>query len=364
MATVFISYNRQSETITKILAGDIEALGHDAWFDQDLSGGQAWWDQILAKIRDSDIFVFVLEPESLNSTACRREYRYALDLAKPILPVLASNEVSTNLLPTALSQIQFVKYHKSNREAVIRLARAFNTIPPPAALPDPLPIPPEAPISYLGNLTEQVNTTSTLNYEQQSALLLDLKRALRDSNAVKDVKILLTRFRERKDLLLSIAEEIDDLIIDKSGTALSVSEPEETNANHPAETPSQESFESDRTRSASAASHRKPSFKERLLGALILCSFTVVFHVAFFEWYSSFLSHINSQYAYGFFSLATGGFIAGSICGRRRWGLMIAMSLNIPANLFNLYHSNNGVIGAIVIIAGSIIGVQFSKRYR
>ena len=97
----------------------------------ELSGGQAWWDQILASIRDCDVFVFVLTPEALISTACKREFGYAADLGKPILPVLVSAGVSTNLLPPALSQIQFVDYRNQNRDATIRLARAFTTIPPP-----------------------------------------------------------------------------------------------------------------------------------------------------------------------------------------------------------------------------------------
>ncbi len=176
MATVFISYNRQSETTTKALSDDIEALGHKVWFDQEISGGQSWWNQILGKIRESDVFVFVLDPEALNSTACKREYVYAADLGKPILPILAANDVSTNLLPPALSKIQFVDYRNTDREAAFRLARAFNLLPKPSTLPDPQPPPPEAPISYLGNLAEQIDTISTLNYEKQCAILTDLRR--------------------------------------------------------------------------------------------------------------------------------------------------------------------------------------------
>src|SRR5688572_20490877 len=102
MANIFISYNRKSATIVKALAEDIEAIGHTVWYDNDLSGGQTWWDQILAKVRGCDIFVFVLDPEALNSTACNREYSYADVLGKPILPVLTFDGVPINLLPPAL----------------------------------------------------------------------------------------------------------------------------------------------------------------------------------------------------------------------------------------------------------------------
>jgi hypothetical protein len=65
MAKTFVSYSRKSEAAAKALVADLENLGHTPWFDQDLSGGQAWWDQILATIRGCDIFVFVLDPDSL-----------------------------------------------------------------------------------------------------------------------------------------------------------------------------------------------------------------------------------------------------------------------------------------------------------
>src|SRR5215471_1176429 len=212
MAHIFISYNRQSKALVTTLADDLEALGHTVWFDQQLSGGQVWWNQILTTVRDCDLFVFVVDPEALHSTACQREYGYAADLGKPILPVLVSEGVSMNLLPPALSQIQLVDYRAQDRIAAIRLARALMAIPPPPPLPDPLPRPPEAPISYLGSLSEQIETTSILSYAEQSTLVVDLKRGLRDPQTRDDTRTLLERLRRRRDLLATIAEEIDELL--------------------------------------------------------------------------------------------------------------------------------------------------------
>lgn len=93
MANIFLSYGRSSEAITTELAGDLTALGHEVWFDRHLSGGQQWWDAILASIRKCEIFVFVLDPGSLDSRACRSEYRYGAALGKSILPVRVSTGV-------------------------------------------------------------------------------------------------------------------------------------------------------------------------------------------------------------------------------------------------------------------------------
>src|SRR5262249_28371848 len=89
--------------------------------------------------------------------------------------------------------------------------RAFSTVPPPAAIPDPLPVPPEAPLSYLGSLAAKLETTSLLTYEEQSVLVFDLRRGLRDPETADDTRSLLKTFRKRRDLLASIAEEIDEL---------------------------------------------------------------------------------------------------------------------------------------------------------
>jgi len=220
VANIFISYSRQSKAVTKALVDDVEALGHTVWFDQELSGGQAWWDQILSMIRRCDFFVFALDPAALNSVACKLEYGYAADLRKPILPILISEGVSTNLLPPSLSQIQFVDYRNQDHPAALRLARAFSAVPPPPALPDPLQVPPGAPISYLGSLAAKLETTSLLTYEEQSALVFDLKKELRDPVTADDTRTLLKTFRKRRDLLAGIAEEIDELFAGLRETSL------------------------------------------------------------------------------------------------------------------------------------------------
>jgi hypothetical protein len=74
MLRIFISYSRENQTAVKTLVQDMEAVGHKAWFDQQLTGGQVWWNEVLASIRDCDLFVFALAPDALNSQACKLEY--------------------------------------------------------------------------------------------------------------------------------------------------------------------------------------------------------------------------------------------------------------------------------------------------
>jgi hypothetical protein len=288
MLSIFISYNRMSESVAKNLINDIKLLGHDVWFDQELSGGQTWWDQILLKIRECDLFVFILNPESLKSTPCKLEFSYADSLGKTILPVIVSGEISPALLPPALSQIQFVDYKKKDRDAVFQLVRALGSISPSRPLPDPLPETPQPPISYIGSLAEQIDTTSALSYEKQCALLVDIKRELRCSGTTDDTRTLLERLKKRNDLFASIGEEIDELMVstkklESIPSTVSCTGPSSSNINlnnhKPTKKPGREVFGDETPQSAIKPSEPPGNVKKSIIRRLFNI-FAVLFFIA------------------------------------------------------------------------------------
>jgi TM2 domain-containing membrane protein YozV len=206
---VFVSYDRGNVKSVKTLAEELEALGHQVWFDQDLTGGHRWWDSILAQIRECGLFVFALTPESLESHACRKELDYARRLNREILPILMSEEVSVSLLPRCLAEIQYVDYRRQDRQTAFALVRAITRLPAPAPLPDPLPEAPAAPGSHLGELKERIDSTGELNIEEQIAIVFKLKEEIRVGRSPDEVRGLLRRLRERDDLLAKVAKEIE-----------------------------------------------------------------------------------------------------------------------------------------------------------
>jgi hypothetical protein len=108
MAKIFISYSRASKDIVEELVQDLTSDDHEIWFDQHLTGGQKWWNNILSEIRNCEIFVAALTPDSLESRSCQREMKYAGDLQRTLLPVRLSSEVSPDSLPHGLSELQWV----------------------------------------------------------------------------------------------------------------------------------------------------------------------------------------------------------------------------------------------------------------
>jgi hypothetical protein len=126
------------------IAESMSANDCDPWFDLELEGGKRWWDQILEQIRACDVFVFVLSPRSVESVPCYFELRYALQLGRPILPLLSEPIGSDQRPPESLLPIQWVDVADGDACSDTRLGEALRGLklaPLPAALPKPPVLP-------------------------------------------------------------------------------------------------------------------------------------------------------------------------------------------------------------------------------
>lgn len=214
MRKVFVSYSRHNLDAATQLVDDLQAVGINTWHDQTLTGGQRWWDNILASIRDCDIFIFALSEESWESEACRSELAYVCQLGKPVLPVLVSNNINLNLLSAPLSEIQVTDYRLRDKGAAFALLKAINAAPDAPPLPDPLPSPPPVPISYLGTLKERIDAPGSLSPQDQNLLFLELEEAISEGRNPIEVRDLLLSFRRRDDLLAKVGTKVDTALRD------------------------------------------------------------------------------------------------------------------------------------------------------
>lgn len=209
MRRVFVSYSRNNLDAVTQLIKHMKDGGVDMWYDQALTGGQRWWDNILANIRECDIFVFALSPESWDSEACKSELGYVVQLGKPILPVLVSEGININLLSPPLSEIQITDYRRRDMEAAFAVLKAINLAPPAPALPEPLPTPPAVPVSYLSTLKDRIDCAEPLSPQDQITLLFELEEELTDGRSPSETRDLLLRLKRRDELLAKIASKID-----------------------------------------------------------------------------------------------------------------------------------------------------------
>jgi len=70
---LFCSYAREDREGVRALLDGVRHLRHQVWVDERLSGGQAWWDEILAQLRKCDAMLIAVSPALLESQASALE---------------------------------------------------------------------------------------------------------------------------------------------------------------------------------------------------------------------------------------------------------------------------------------------------
>jgi len=85
---LFISYTHDDLDQVTELAEELRARGHEPWFGEKLMPGDDWQADLRRAIGDSDALVYTLSPHSAVKEWCRWECAQAIQLNKPILPIL------------------------------------------------------------------------------------------------------------------------------------------------------------------------------------------------------------------------------------------------------------------------------------
>ena len=100
---IFISYARIDRSFCILFVDKLGA--YEIWLDKRLYAGVHWWKEILRRIEWSNIFIYLLSPESVNSKYCRQELKIALRLKKPVIPILIQPGV---IIPPELDEMHYI----------------------------------------------------------------------------------------------------------------------------------------------------------------------------------------------------------------------------------------------------------------
>lgn len=143
--SVFISYSRTDSDFVDRLEADLRARNFPTWVDRHkLEGGQIWIEELEKAIQRCHVLLVVLSPEAVVSEFVRKEYRYAQNLKKPVIPLLYRAIPS---VPLALNDIQWIKFNPDTYgQGLNDLLIALNPIEIKAITePQPSPIPTSLP---------------------------------------------------------------------------------------------------------------------------------------------------------------------------------------------------------------------------
>lgn len=104
---LFISYARVDKTYCMEI---VELLNdHEVWFDSRLHVGKNWWHEILKKVDWCEGFIYLLSPDSVESSYCKREYDLAKNMGRMIFPILIRD---TETMPDDLAETHYVDIRK------------------------------------------------------------------------------------------------------------------------------------------------------------------------------------------------------------------------------------------------------------
>jgi hypothetical protein len=215
--SIFLSYARHDQEKARQIVEGLRMLDHGVWFDEGLVGGQEWWDEILERIRDCDIFIQAVSESAMKSAACQSERKYAAALRKKVIPVTLER-LPGALLPGDLAGLQFIDYVDATPASAFRLARSVDGAPLAPALPEPLPEPPRAPLSYLVALGDRVRSQDALSLDDQLAIVGTIRTALGHPEDIEGdddldaAERLLREMRARRDAYQRVAEEVDQAL--------------------------------------------------------------------------------------------------------------------------------------------------------
>ena len=207
MRNFFLSYSRVDKDRLAHLLRGLDRLHHHVWMDEQLEGGQQWWDEVLSQIRAADAVILALSPAVLDSTACLLEFRYARAVGKPVVPVMI-DPVNPDLLPGELARVQLVDFTTGNEQAAFDLMAALSGLPEAEPLPTPLPEAPAVPVSYLSGLGESIQRPD-MTLDEQYAVVRKLRSGLERPRERDAVIQLMSRLRAREDLYAGPARELE-----------------------------------------------------------------------------------------------------------------------------------------------------------
>jgi len=136
MKHIFLSYSRKDLGFVEKLAKDLQQVGYDVWYDlTDLSGGDRWAKEIQAAIDRCDAFVTVISPNSIASDWVEKEFLYASNAKKNIVPVL----YVTSKLPLWLLNMHYINIQGRNYEKNFPfILAAIEDVEQPVVLPEPV----------------------------------------------------------------------------------------------------------------------------------------------------------------------------------------------------------------------------------
>jgi len=202
---IFVSYAREDLDQVEQLSDELARAGYHAFYDGDITGGQAWWEMLLTEIEECDVFAPAISNSYLASKPCSAEANYAIALRKPLVPIKLE-PISPGLLREEVGNAQWVPYDALDHGAqTLAVIRAVNSASPAPPLPQTMPPRPQVPVSYVISKILAILDQEELSIFEQRGVLGEI--AVLSGEDQPQADMLLRRLLERPDLFHQVVVE-------------------------------------------------------------------------------------------------------------------------------------------------------------
>src|SRR5689334_16297072 len=132
---IFISYSHEDGDFTRRLRDRLRGWQYETWLDSDdIPRGAYWPDAIDAGLRNADIVVGVMTPDSVASRNVKNEWDWALANGKPLLLLL----LRTCEIPHRYVSINYFDFTNGETQGFTQLGEALRD--PARLLPSDEPV--------------------------------------------------------------------------------------------------------------------------------------------------------------------------------------------------------------------------------
>ena len=113
-AYVFVSYSHADAATVYPELERLHALGFNVWYDEGISAGSVWRDEVARRIENCGVFLLLLSNNACNSDNCLKELNLALNSGRALLAVfLEPTELPPGLRLSLSDRQAILKYELS-----------------------------------------------------------------------------------------------------------------------------------------------------------------------------------------------------------------------------------------------------------
>ena len=124
VSRVFVSFSHRDRAVGEELGGLVRALGHEALDDRDERQGTAWWNEVVGRIQDCDVFVAVASKTYVEAQTCRLAAKHAAAAGLPVVRVDLDRKVAADCHPVVADAVG-VPYAPHDPRAIAQLTQAL-----------------------------------------------------------------------------------------------------------------------------------------------------------------------------------------------------------------------------------------------